>query len=503
MIMENELNYEKFLELNKDEMIEGLAAVLRCKSEQTEAVKAPRTAGADAGAAAAQDDEIYPFGEGVQEAFTTFLKLASDMGFETYNADNYGGHVDFPGTGDKILGIIGHLDVVPAAGGWDFDPYGADVRDGYIYGRGTTDDKGPMVSCLYAMKALKDAGFQPAATIRLIIGLDEETNWKGMDYYFAKSDVRKPDFGFTPDGDFPIINGEKGILVFELARKFANTASQSKGLKLRSIKGGMAANSVADTCRVVIRNMNADAEPYAKVREEIAAFREETGYKIRSKGVGKSLEITTEGISAHGAKPDMGLNAISVMMAFLGRLNFADEEHNDFIDFYNKYIGFCLDGEKLGINFSDEPSGKLVFNVGMAEMNEKAASLTINVRYPVTMTGDDVYDAMADLLEKYNFGVIKEKDQAPIYKDLDDPMIETLLEIYRRHTGDTESEPLVIGGGTYARSCDNIVAYGALFPGDPDIMHQRNECLSIERFEQMTKIYAEAIYKLASGEYNN
>ncbi len=480
----NNLNYEEHLELNKDEMLNSLVQMIRCNSEQTES-------------------EVYPFGEGVQEAFTTFLELARGMGFETYNADNYGGHVDFPGTGDKILGILGHLDVVPAAGGWDFDPYGGEVKDGYIYGRGTLDDKGPMISCLYAMKALKDAGFQPTATIRLIIGLDEETNWKGMDYYFAKSDVRKPDFGFTPDADFPIINGEKGILVFELARKFGTAASQSKGLKLRSISGGLAANSVADSCRAVIRNLNAGDEPYAKVKEEVAAFREETGYKIRTRGIGKSLEITTEGISAHGAKPEAGLNAISVMMSFLGRLNFVDEEHNDFIDFYNKHIGFCLDGENLGINFSDEPSGKLVFNVGMAEMNEKAASLTINVRYPVTMTGDDVYEAMAPTLEKYNFGVIKENDQAPIYKDIDDPLIKTLLEIYRSHTGDTESEPLVIGGGTYARACDNIVAFGALFPGDPELEHQRNECLSIERLEQMTKIYAEAIYKLASEEYNS
>ncbi len=480
------MEYEKFLEQNKEEMIVSLQSLLQCQSEQGEPVKTP-------------EGEVYPFGAGVQKAFTTFLSLAESMGFATYNADNYGGHVDFPGTGDKIFGILGHLDVVPAGGGWDFDPYGGSVAEGKLYGRGTTDDKGPLISCLYAMKALKDAEYQPKATIRIILGLDEENAWKGMDYYFSK--VRKPDFGFTPDADFPVINGEKGILVFELARKFAT--SQTKGLRLRSMKGGAAANSVADSCRVVIRNQKDEAAPYAKVREEIAAFREETGYKIHAKGVGKSLEITTEGISAHGAKPETGLNAISIMMAFLGRLNFVDEDHNDFIDFYNKYIGFCLDGEKLGINFADEASGKLVFNVGMAEMNEKAASLTINVRYPVSMTGEEVYDGMAETLEKYNFGILKLKDQAPVYKDPDDPLIKTLVEIYRKHTGDTKSEPMVIGGGTYARAAENIIAYGALFPGDEDLMHQKNECLSIERLMQMTKIYAEAIYKLTSEDYNS
>ena len=219
--------------------------------------------------------------------------------------------------------------------------------------------------------------------------------------------------------------------------------------------------------------------------------------------MGKSLEITAEGVSAHGAKPETGLNAISIMMAFLGRLNFVDEDHNDFIDFYNKYIGFCLDGEKLGINFTDEASGKLVFNVGMAEMNEKAAGLTINVRYPVSMTGEDVYAGMAETLEKYNLGILKLKDQAPVYKDPEDSLIKTLVGIYQKHTGDTESRPMVIGGGTYARAAENIIAYGAQFPGDEDLMHQKNECLSIERLMQMTKIYAEAIYKLASEDYNN
>ena len=495
------MDYEKFLEQNKDEMIASLQAVLRCNSEQTDAV---RTAWG----------EVYPFGEGVQKAFVTFLKIAEEMGFVTYNADNYGGHVDFVGTGrpvkneegeivnyekPKVLGILGHLDVVPAGGGWDFDPYGANMAEGKIYGRGTTDDKGPMVSCLYAMKALKDAGHKPQATIRLIIGLDEETNWKGMDYYFSKA--AKPDFGFTPDGDFPVINGEKGILVFELAKKFSQT--HVKGLELRSLSGGAAANSVADSCRVVVRNQNAGEAPYVKIREEITKFREETGYKIHAKGIGKSLEITTTGISAHGAKPEAGLNAISIMMEFLGRLNFVNEDHNDFIEFYNRYIGFCLDGEHLGINFSDEVSGGLVFNVGIAEMNEKAGKLTINVRYPVTLEHEKIYETMAETLERYNIGLIKEKLQEPSFMDTDSPMIRLFMDIYRKHTGDTESHPLVIGGGTYARAAEGIVAYGAQFPDDEDLMHRKNEALSLKRLTQMTKIYAEAIYKLSSEDYNS
>lgn len=496
-----EAKYQEYLEKNQEEMVAALQDLIRAASEGREAVT--------------RDGELLPFGEGVQEALEKALMWGKKLGFETRNVDNYGAHIDWVGTGKpiydeggnvighekpEIMAIIGHLDVVPAGSGWDFDPYGGDVCDGKIYGRGTTDDKGPVVSCLFAMKALKDAGYKPINTVRLILGLDEETNWNGMKYYFDK--VERPDYGFTPDADFPIINGEKGMLFFDLARKFGQTqAGGASGLHLRSVKGGTAPNSVPDSCRVVVRSDVAGA--YDEIRKKVVAYREETGYKLSCKGMGKSLELTAAGVAAHGAKPEAGLNAISVMMEFLGRLNFVSEDHNDFVAFYNRYIGFCLDGAGLGVDFEDEKSGKLVFNVGMISMDPEAATLTINVRYPVTFTDDQIFETMEPVLNQYNMGLIKQGNKDPLYLDLDNPMVRDLLQIYQKHSGDTTSEPLVIGGGTYARSTPGIVAYGALFPGDEDLMHQKNECLTLDRFNLMTKIYAEAIYKLSAGGYNN
>lgn len=477
------MDYEKYLELNEQEMIESLQSVLRAKSEEAPAVMT-------------KDGEVYPFGEGVQEALVKTLELGKKMGFETLNVDNYGGHIDFTGKSGKVMAIIGHLDVVPAGDGWDFDPYGAEVKDGKIFGRGTADDKGPVISCLYAMKALKDAGYEPEHTIRIILGCDEETGWKGMDYYLER--VERPDFGFTPDADFPVINGEMGIVIFDIAKKFGK--SQVKGLQLRSVKGGNAPNSVAPQCRAVLNSP--DAKIYASIKEKAAAYKEKTGYSIKCKGVGKSLEVTTAGVSAHGAKPHLGLNAISIMMEFLGQLNFVNEYHNEFIQFYNEYIGFNLHGEGMDIPLEDEPSGKLMFNVGMIDVNEEAGKLTINVRYPVTNTLDDVYGPMERILNKYDMGLIKGTHRKPIYRSLDNPLVKLMVDVYQKHTGDTESEAMVIGGGTYARCTDNIIAYGALFPGDPDLMHQKNECITVERFRQMTKIYAEVIYKLSQGDYN-
>lgn len=477
------MEYEKFLKKNKEEMISALQEVVRINSEEGESF-------------VCQDETVYPFGQGIQKAFEATLDIGRRLGFQIKNVDNYGGHIDFPGTGDKIMAILGHIDVVPAGKGWKYDPYGGEIADGKIYGRGTSDDKGPVISCLYAMKALKDAGYKPSATIRVILGLDEESEWTGMDYYFSKE--RRPDFGFTPDADFPLINREKGILVFELAKKFSK--AKSEGLDLRSVKGGNAPNSVADSCRAVLSSK--DSGRYEQVKEKLAEYRDETGYKISCRGLGKSLEITTSGISAHGAKPEAGLNAISIMMDFLGRLNFASDDQNDFINFYNQYIGFDLNGRKLGVDFEDEQSGRLIFNVGITEINTEAGKFTINIRYPVTYEDNQIYEPMEPVLTKYDIGLVKLNSKAPLYIDENDPLITTLLEIYKKHTGDEGAEPLVTGGGTYARATGGIVAYGALFPGDEDVMHQKDEYIEIEKLELMTKIYAEAIYKLSSEDYN-
>lgn len=462
------------IEANKTEMISSLSKLISIPS----VVSDPKG--------------NMPFGEEVHKAYLFMMQKAEEEGFDTFDADNYGGHIDFTGTEDGIVGIVGHLDVVPEGSGWDFEPYGGEIIDGNICGRGTTDDKGPVIASYYAMKALKECGYEPKRTIRLILGLDEETNWHGMNYYLVRVGD-KPDLGFTPDGDFPAIHGEKGILVFDIVRKFNH--GTIKGLELSSIKGGTAANSVADHARAVLHE--SAGAGYEHVKELVAEFRSEKGCKINCKGIGKSFEITIQGVSAHGAKPEQGVNAITMMMEFLGRLNFASEDTNDFISFYNDRIGYRLHGEEMGCAFEDEPSGKLVFNVGMIELDKKTAKLTINVRYPVTMDDDKVYEGIMTVLDKYDLGIVKGKHQPPIYVAEDEPLVSTLMDIYRKHTGDTESKPLVIGGGTYARAVENTIAFGARFPEDPDVMHQKNEYISIDNMMKLTQIYAEAIYKLA------
>ncbi|MBP3384721.1 MAG: dipeptidase PepV [Firmicutes bacterium] len=461
------------IEENRDEQISCLQELIRIKS-----VEEP-----------AKGD--MPFGEGVHGAYTYMMEKCSREGFAIKNADNYGGHAELSGSGDKVFGIVGHLDVVPEGHDWEEDPYGGLVKDGFIYGRGTTDNKGPMVAAYYAMRAIKECGVPMRDTVRLIFGLDEETNWAGMEHYIAKLGV--PDYGITPDADFPAIHGEKGIMVFDLAKKFM--PATAKGLELRSVKGGTAPNMVADSARAVVRDTSGAG--YDMIRAQVAAKRNKNHVTINCRGIGTSFELTAEGVAAHGAKPEAGKNAISVLMEFLGELNFVNEDAAVFVDFYNQHIGYETDGHSLGCGFSDGPSGKLILNVGMIDLDHEAVKLTINARYPVTMHAEDVYEGIVPVTDKFNLGIIKGKNEDPIYIPADDPMIVTLMDVYKKHTGDTESSPLVIGGGTYARAFENVIAFGAMFPGDPDLMHQKNERISIDNFMLMTKIFAEAIIRLA------
>ena len=234
---------EQYIEKNTDEAIQTLKSLISIKSVAGSAEQEKTSDGV----------KVYPFGKGVQEVFELALEKGGELGFETCNVDDRGGHIEWKGEqADETMGMLAHLDVVPEGEGWEHGPFSGDIEDGYIWGRGSMDDKGPLVAVLYAMKSLKDAGYEPAKNIRLIIGLDEETNWEGMDYYF--SHMPKPDYGFSPDADFPVLNGEKGIMSFKIAAKIKRDTV--KGLELRKLSGGTAVNMVPASARAVVNDQD-------------------------------------------------------------------------------------------------------------------------------------------------------------------------------------------------------------------------------------------------------
>lgn len=449
----------------KDDTVKSMQGILKIKSVRDEA------------------KPNMPFGEGVVKSLEYFLDLAKSMGFETTNFDNYVGQVDF-GDGAETLGILGHLDVVPEGDNWEQPPYEAKIADGKLYARGVLDDKGPMVACLYAMKALKDAGVVPKKKIRMIVGTNEETGWGGMKYYFDELKMPQPDIAFTPDAEFPVIFAEKGIVPIIITKKFDDIADIC-------IKGGNAINSV---CESVVAKL--PAKYAGEIEAKLKEFNKGKEYKITSKVEGNSVVITSLGKSAHGSKPFLGYNSVNALMLMLKDINIEEKGLKDIINLFDTRFKMTTDGKLIGIHFEDEYSGESTTNVGYITLENGQFTMGVDCRHPVTVDTNVPIDIITKDMAKLGYTCKAGTVQAPLYVPKDDFLVQTLMNIYKDVTGDTKAEPLFSGGGTYARAVKKGVAFGALLKDQEDNMHQRNEYLELDKLDIWLKIYVEAIYQL-------
>ncbi len=465
-------DYMERIEELREEMVEDLKTLVRCPS-----VVGPPQEGA-------------PFGTGPAEALAAMLAIGRREGMTAVSVDGMAGYIEHGAPAEELFGILCHLDVVPEGNGWTYGAFDPVVEDGRVYGRGTIDDKGPAIAAFYALKALKDCGYTFQQRVRMIFGLNEETGEESLQHYKRKEEI--PGFSIVPDSDFPVVRAEKGILTFDLLKRFG--AHRGEGPTIRSIRGGAAANMVPDEAEALVEKIG-DIPAFLERVERFAADRE-SRIAAEDRGNGAVL-VRASGTSAHGSTPWKGVNAISILMALLRSIGCDSTELQELLDFYDAHIAFDFHGERMGINLRDQESGNLVFNVGMIEMDEAELRLTVNVRIPVTFGDEEVSSGMSALLAENNFRYLQKMYQPPLYYQADDPRIQRLMAIYRKHTGDLETEPLIIGGGTYARQIDNAVAFGALYPGDEDRMHGADEYVSIDRLVQTAKIYAETIYDFA------
>jgi succinyl-diaminopimelate desuccinylase len=464
------MDFNKAIEALKDELISSTQEVIRIKSVEDDPQKG------------------MPFGKGPYDALCYVLDLGEKLGFKAKNLDGYAGHLDF-GEGEEVVGVLGHLDVVPEGDGWTFPPYGAEIHDGKIYGRGSMDDKGPVMAALYSMKALKDSGVKLNKKIRLILGTNEETGWGCMHHYFANE--TPPNMAFTPDADFPVIHGEKGIIVFDLKYKLDSLEDES--FSLLSLKGGNAANMVPDYAEAIIKVDSID-----KSIDALRRYANEKGYQADIKEDNGNLKVSVKGKSAHGSTPEKGENAITYLLNLLYSHFNGESSIYNFLDWYEKSLAFKYNGENFGCEFEDELSGKLNLNVGVIKLVGEEIILSINIRYPISYKRKDVYDSIRTHLKGLPIEIIEgNSDKDPLYVPKDDILVQTLMKVYQEQTGDYEAEPLVIGGGTYARAMKNAVAFGPVFPGQEELAHQKDEFISIDNLVKLTQIYTHALYELA------
>ena len=432
--------------------------------------------------------EGMPYGRDISEALRYMLDLGRKLGFETKNIDGYAGHAEY-GEGEKVIGVLVHLDVVPEGSGWTHPPYEGRVTGGRIYGRGAADNKGPAVVALYSLKTLKDSGILPDRRVRVIFGTNEENGMDDMAHYFSKEPC--PVMAFSPDAGYPIFNREKGIMRLRITSPKHSLAS------VRYINGGIAANVVPDFCEAQIAACEMTAAELFILNR--LAEKQQTGCIINIKCESENIIITARGKQAHASDPATGLNAISSLIAFIFSAGIISGE-DTLLRFINDKINLETNGSLLGIACNDDESGELTLNLGMIAADVTGGTADLDIRYPVTFSGKQLLDRIYEQLDTCGLVLADFYDSPPLFMNENHPLIRILSSAYEKVTS-KKAGLLSLSGGTYARMLRNrCVAFGS---ADGCNVHQPDEFVTISGLMGHARICTQALYELAVADLND
>lgn len=461
---------EEYFNIHKDEMINDIFKLIKIRSDKGEA------------------KDGMPFGEGPAKVLEEALSMAASMGFVTKNYENYVGAVDF-NEKEKALDILAHLDVVPVSDEWTVTkPFEPIIKDGRLYGRGASDDKGPAVTALYAMKAVKDLNIPLNKNVRLILGTDEECGSSDIKYYYNREE--EAPMTFSPDADFPLINVEKGSFKPEFRAEFEE---DKKLPRIVSVNSGVKVNVIPDRASAVIEGISYN---------ELLGYCERKfvplgiAYKITEKD--NKCVINIKGIGAHAAYPESGNNALTAMLELLCEMPFAESEGFKRLCAVNKLFPHGdYKGKAIGVNISDEVSGELTLSFTIFEYNMTSLKGTFDCRAPLCATNENLRDVVAKNL-KDNGIILEPCEVLPGHHvDENSEFVQTLLSCYEKYSGQ-KGECLAIGGGTYVHNLKNGVAFGCTMPGTDNNMHGDDEFAVVDELILSAKIFTEAIIQLCS-----
>ena len=428
-----------------------------------------------------------PYGPGPAAALDEGVALAREMGFRAENLENYVATADLNDK-ETALHILGHLDVVGEGKGWSTDPYTCVERDGMLYGRGVSDDKGPVMCALMAMQAVRDLALPLSRNVKLIMGGDEESGSSDLAWYYANHPYAP--YTFTPDANFPLINIEKG----HYHPDFGKTWEAETVLpRVTGLQGGFRTNVVPPEAQCVVAGISP-----IDCAVEARQVQAETGAVFTLAEAEGGLSIHCAGRNAHAASPDDGLNAISALLTLLARLPLADCESTRAIQAMHTLFPFGDNrGQALGIGQADEESGPLTLNLALMTLTGTGFTAKFDVRFPLCANEENCKNACEASLARYGIAVTGDAGMVPPHHvPADTPLVRTLLDCYRSYTGDTDAKPLAIGGGTYVHDIPGGVAFGCEFPGFDPKMHAADEQASVEQLLTACKIFTLAIARL-------
>ena len=462
-----DVKVDAWLRAHQPEVIEDLRSLLRYRTVEDET---------------AVPEEGKPFGPVTYDCLQEALGIAKRLGFEGESVDGYCGSIFVPAEEaedgkTETFGILAHLDVVPESTGWDYPPYGAVIADGRLYGRGAIDDKGPAVASMWALKAVRECGYKLKRNVNLILGCNEETGMRCLEYFLAHRPA--PDFSISPDGEFPLTNSEKSRAEAAFGRRYASKISLHAGTVVNAVPG------------------EAEAEvplPIGAVKEFAEAFSEDSPFGVVLTEAGERTKIKVIGTTAHASMPEDGNNALQAMLQLLADLPLAEDD-GEAVKSLAAQLGMSLYGEPFGLDREDA-SGRLTFNVGLMDWDESGYTVTFDLRVPISMTEDEVRSRLEEgmakagaSLKEYGFG------QGYCIPD-DTPFVQKLMDVFNTRTGE-DRKPMHIGGGTYARHLPNAVSFGPEGYLCEAHAHVANEFIDLEQLYFNCCILADAVIVLA------
>ena len=446
----NKMEIRTFIEENLENMKKDLAALVACPSVYS--------------------NDMKPFGSANHDVLDRALAQMEEKGLKTENLDYYCGYGE-TGQGDKLIGILAHLDVVPAGDGWDGDPFVMPEKDGFLFGRGVSDDKGAAVASMYALKYLIAENYPFRKRVRLILGCNEETGSACIAHYVEKKG--HVDYGFTPDGGFPGIYAEKGMVGAMIV---------ARNSKIIAIKGGDVSNAVCKRIEAAVPKGSFDVEKFKNYE-----MSHNITFEISEDG--DNTVLVVHGKAAHASTPDEGINAFHYLMEGLYAADFNDS----FTDWFHEHFALTLHGELLGFEKLKDEISDTSINLGVISGNEEEIHVTLDMRFPVRTNATEVCKLL-EVNDEDNRIVIGHTVE-PLFFDQKTPFIQALKKAYVDLTGD-DSPMEAIGGGTYAKAIHNCIAWGSEFPGESNNIHGANERLNIENWKRQVELYVQAIRNL-------